>query len=160
VGAQRDPCIDIAGALGKEVEDSLQPLVAGGEFVVPPPSAAALGQFLPCLHGKAVIFGEARLAEHVGVKLRGISERTVVAIHFAGKEVAGELHGVGPDGLGRGEMDVARVMQQLTATAFGIVNAVDGSFDPVDSVFRKLKREARAGSRSKIADGIERCLHV
>jgi hypothetical protein len=112
VGTQRDTCIDIAGALGKEVEDCFQPLVAGGEFVVvPPTSAAALGQLLPSHRRKAVIFGEARFPEHVGVKLRSISERIVVAVHLAGKEVARELHGLGPRGLGRSEMDVARAMQ-------------------------------------------------
>jgi hypothetical protein len=108
VSTQRDPCLYIASALGKEVEDRLQVLVAGRAFVVVSPHPArALRQLLPGSRSKAVILGEAGFPKHVGIKLHGVFERVVVAVHLAGKEVTGELHGVGSRGLGCGEMDVA-----------------------------------------------------
>ncbi|WP_334387058.1 hypothetical protein [Bradyrhizobium sp. AZCC 2262] len=51
-------------------------------------------------------------------------------------------------------------MQKPTAMAVGIVDAVDGPLDAVDRIFRKLQREASAGSRRKIDDGVERGFHV
>ena len=111
-GAQRDSRIDIASALGKEVEDRLQVLVGGGAFVVVPPHPArALRQLLPGPRSKAVILCQAGFPKHVGVKLHSVFESVVVAVHLAGKEVAGELYGVGSRGLGCGEMDVASAIQ-------------------------------------------------
>ena len=57
-------------------------------------------------------------------------------------------------------MDVARAMQKLSAFAFGIVNAVDGSLDLVDRVLRKFQRETGAGSRSELGDGVERRIDI
>lgn len=66
------------------------------------------GQLRPGCSGQAAIFGKTFLAEHIGVNANRAVESRVMALHFAGKEVACECNRIGPHCAGRREVDVAR----------------------------------------------------
>src|SRR5665647_3633808 len=89
-GAQRDAGIDVAVALGEEIEDAHQLVAIDGVIILLPLAARRRRRFSPCLAGEATIFGKPGLAEHVGEKRYRPLECSVVVCHLASKQIAGE----------------------------------------------------------------------
>jgi hypothetical protein len=52
-----------------------------------------------------------------------------LCVGLSGKEIAGQLHGIGFRRAAGCEVDVARTLEQRAAMAVGIVNALDRTLD-------------------------------
>ena len=75
LGAQLNPRLDIAVALGEAVENARESVVVA--FGCLPPAAAELRKFLPRLGRKPAIFGQTGLAESVGIEPGRAAEGSV-----------------------------------------------------------------------------------
>jgi hypothetical protein len=150
----------IAVAPGEEIEDMHEPIVSAMELGARPDLAGARRQLRPGGARQTAIFRQTSLAEHVGISFEGAVERVVVAFHLTCEQIAGEGNRIGPRRLRGGKMNVARALQQCAALPLGIIDLVDGRFDPVDRPLDKPQRHAGALARGKFDDGTERRLHT
>ena len=160
LGAQGDPAVDVAVALGEEVEDAGQSIAPVGEVIARSRFARWRGQLLPGFERQAAIFGEASLAEHVGIEPYNGGRRPVLVLHLAGEEITSKTDGFGLRRTRRRKVDVSRAIQQRAATAVGIVDGPDGPLDLVHRPVRQCKHEAGAFPRRQAGEHVERRTYV
>src|ERR1700733_13351244 len=125
--AKGDAAIEIAVARRETLEDGselISPAELGAE-VLRPAGAPRLDLF-PGRGGRAAIFGQAGLAETVGIALACAGKEVPTRLHLAGEQIARQRGGIGfRPGAGR-PMDLAGPFEGAADIAIRIVPGLQG----------------------------------